>query len=333
MCNTLIAQTQEIKINKQTVKTDTTNTIKKDSIKKEIVIKDNWSKTKTKVEKNQTTNIPEFQEQVIGSRRSDDYGYRRGVVKSIYKVKESLDTTIINFGKNKSKIFLDKKKHGRYDQRFRGHWTGIELGVASFRKNGSDDSNGFLELQYPKSTMVNINFIHGNIKLAGPKFGIVTGLGISWYNFTFKDDVTVINGKDAAGKPCTTQEKVSTTYPDMGTVNKTKLTMSYLTIPILLEFQANRRNTYISAGIIGGVRLDAHTKIKFSGGDKEKDTNDFYLLPYKIDATARIGFKFLTVWATYSLTELFQENKLYDNENKKYINKSPIALGVSINIF
>ena len=52
MCNTLIAQTQEIKINKQTVKTDTTNTIKKDSIKKEIVIKDNWSKTKTKVEKN-----------------------------------------------------------------------------------------------------------------------------------------------------------------------------------------------------------------------------------------------------------------------------------------
>lgn len=368
-CNTLIAQTQETKVKEKTVTRDSTKKVKRDSSKKEIIIKDNWSNTK-KVNDDKTTNkvlqeVPvggylnspkspselfmksqrDFENQSQRFQKSGRKVNRRfrqtniGVGNTRFSVKESTDTTVISLGGNEL-VLLDKgfgstvkvrqKKHSK---RFRGHWTGFELGIASFMKNNDEESNGFMELKYPKSSMVNINFLQANIKLIGPKFGLVTGLGLSWYNFTFKDDFTVVDGKDADGKPCTTQKAIKEVYPKMGSVKKTKLTMSYLTLPLLLEVQGNRRNTYLSVGVIAGVKLDAHTKIKFSSDEKEKEFEDFYLLPYKLDATVRVGHGCLTVWASYNLTKLFQKDKLYDNVNNKYINKTPIALGLSFNIF
>ncbi|MGB5989911.1 MAG: outer membrane beta-barrel protein [Marinifilaceae bacterium] len=350
MCNTITAQTQEIKITKETVKTVKADTVKKDSTKNEIVIKDSWSKTKSKVDKKnevkKNVGLSSPNKLYYPKTRRDIRKYNKkgrhtkiGIGNTSFSVTESTDTTIISLGGNEL-VILDKgfgstikvreKRYRQHNKKFRGHWTGFELGVASFAKN---NSNGFMELTYPKSSMVNINFLQGNIKLNGTKFGLVTGLGLSWYNFRFKDDFTMVDGKDTDGKPCTTQKAIKEVYPDMGSVKKSKLTVSYLTIPLLVEMQTNKRNTYFSAGIIAGVRLGSHTKVKFSDGHKEKDFGDFYLLPCKLDATARIGYKGITIWASYSLTNLFQKDKLYDNVNNKYINKTPIALGFSFNIF
>lgn len=323
MSNTLYAQTEVEEPN-----------VKKDSTKKEIIIRDAWSKEKKSPKKKKTTSFE----------RSNRYNHETniGVGKTKLVIKEGQDTTIIGLGNheliitetnNRSNVRWENKRRRNRHSYFAGHWTGFEIGVATFKEKSSD----FMELTYPKTSAVNINVLQYNIPLIGHRFGLVTGLGLSWYNFRFKEDITMIEtvgtAKDGAGlvgKKYTTQEDIKEIYGPDEKVKKSKLTMSYITVPLLLELQSSNRRSYIAAGVIGGLKLGAHTKIKFNDGDKEKDFDDFYLSPFKADATLRFGVGVFRLWATYSLVPLFEEDKLYDNENKEFTNKTPIAFGISI---
>lgn len=92
-------------------------------------------------------------------------------------------------------------------------------------------------------------------------------------------------------------------------LSKTKLAVSYLEVPLLFEFQipVNQREgrLYVNAGVIGGVKIGSHTKVKY-GDNKEKDRSGFNMNAFKYAATARVGYKDLGFFATYSLTPLFE---------------------------
>ena len=55
-------------------------------------------------------------------------------------------------------------------------------------------------------------------------------------------------------------------------LSKTKLAITYLNVPLLLEFQVpvnhNEGRLFVNAGIIGGVKIGSHTKVKY--GDKKR---------------------------------------------------------------
>jgi hypothetical protein len=98
-------------------------------------------------------------------------------------------------------------------------------------------------------------------------------------------------------------------------LEKSKFTTSYLTVPLLLEFQvpAGRRNKrlFISGGVIGGLKIGSHTKVVYKeDGNRKKDKNrgDFNLSPLRYCVTARIGYRALKVFANFYLTPLFQED-------------------------
>lgn len=320
---------------KDTTKKETTNKIQKavkDTTKKEIIINDGWSSTKKKptVKKRYTRNNN-------NTRKSYSHQTNIGVGNTKLRIKENRDTTIIGLG-NKELIISDSRNGISYydlnirnknrKRNFRGHWTGFEIGIASFEEK----TDGFMELTYPKSSAVNINFLQYNISIAGKNFGMVTGMGLSWYNFRFKDKVTM-QEVTVDDKSYTTQVNIADRYNTEDNIKKSKLTMSYLTVPILFELQSNNKKTYVAVGVIGGVKLGSHTKIKFKDNDKEKDYDDFYIRPFKADATVRLGLGICRIWGTYSLTPLFEKDKLYDNVNNEFITKTPIAVGLSFNIF
>ena len=90
----------------------------------------------------------------------------------------------------------------------------------------------------------------------------------------------------------------------------------YLTIPLMLELQlpaAKRNRFYISGGIMGGVRLHSKTKVvyKDSSGDKhkKKEKNNFNMVPFKADLVGRVGYKRLSLWGSYTLTNMFKSDK------------------------
>ena len=256
-------------------------------------------------------------------------------VDSLLKVTKSSknDTTRIKIG-NKAIIIVEngddtnvqfkdydwKNSHGDFDEPFSKHkkksgfdphWAGVELGVNGLMtSNQSTTLKGdaaFLDLNMGKSINFNVNFLEYGIPIAKQYVGLVTGMGVEFNNFRFSNDISLqeTNGIIAA----------DSSYIKSGTnLSKTKLATTYLNIPLLMEFQipAGHDKIFLSAGVIGGLKLGSHTKVVYDkGGDKQKDKNrsDFNLATLRYGLHARLGYKFIKLYATYYPVSLFEKDK------------------------
>jgi len=222
------------------------------------------------------------------------------------------DTSIVRIGKKDIKIInheggteimcgKDKKdKSGK----FNGHWEGLEFGFNGFDKPdyGMYSTKDFMSLNQGKSMELDLNFYELNIGLAKSYVGLVSGMGLSFNNYRFENPYTI-------QKVLNRTEPVLLPYDNL---SKTKLVVSYLTVPLLLEFQIpvnqNEGSLFVNAGVIGGVKIGSHTKVKH-GDTKDKDRSGFNLNSFKYAATARIGYKDVCLFANYSLTPMFESGK------------------------
>lgn len=188
--------------------------------------------------------------------------------------------------------------------KFNGHWEGIEFGFNGFDKPNYSlyGGNEFMSLNQGKSAEFDFNFYEMNIGLANSYVGLVSGMGLSFNSYRFENPVTLKRG----------QQRVEPENLYYDNLSKTKLAVSYLTVPVLLEFQipVNQREgrLFVNAGIIGAVKLGSHTKVKH-GDVKDKDRDGFYINQFKYSATARIGYKDVSLFANYSLNNLFRTGK------------------------
>ena len=243
-------------------------------------------------------------------------------------------------------IYIKKGGHGDWNtnwstmpccknkrNKFNGHWAGIDLGWngyvnSDFNMNFPDEYN-YLDLNTGRSMMVNLNPFELNVNIAKNHFGFTTGLGFQLSNYFFARDYTLYTELDslAAFRVYDADGNVVTTV-------KNKLFVSYLTLPLLFEYQTNAKfkpnSFHFTLGVIGGLRLQSHQKQEFTSYDQtlyletesgrvieswqaddpvRKNRDQFYLSPFKLDATARVGWSFLNFFATYSLTPMFQKDK------------------------
>ncbi len=219
------------------------------------------------------------------------------------------DSVRVSIGQRDLVVTDDGVKFQKHNKtpKFNGHWAGFELGVNGFlNKDMVIDYPAdyeFMDLNYAKSIAVNINFFEQNINLIGQKLGLVTGMGISWNNYRFDKNVVL------------THDGVFDGFKDIDptrSYEKSKLVVSYLRVPLMLEFQTNSKmkanSFHLSGGVVGAVRIGSHSKIIYDG-NKSKDKSDFYINPFKADAIAKIGWGVINLYGTYSLTELFRNNK------------------------
>jgi hypothetical protein len=132
----------------------------------------------------------------------------------------------------------------------------------------------------------------------------VTGLGITWNNWRFQNDRTLIANAPA----------LSANFDSIG-YSKNKLTASYATLPLLLEVNSNeyeKKSFHVGVGIIFGYRIGSHTKQVYEENDKTRKVklyDDFNLDPFRYDATLRVGFRGYTIFASYGLNRLFKKNE------------------------
>lgn len=209
------------------------------------------------------------------------------------------------------------------NKNFKPHWAGFAMGLNNYMTSDFSttlpDTASYLEVNTNISYEVVLNILQLGIPVVKDRIGFATGVGFKWNNYKFNDpQVRLFSKTDTANY---LQYEIDT----VDSYVKSKLTVSYLIIPLLLEFQIpiQDHSLYLSGGVEAGLKLGSHTKMKTTSGSKTKDKSDFHVSPYTLAVVARLGYGAFGVYGTYSLQTLFKEGKgpeLY-----------PFAVGVSIN--
>ena len=197
-------------------------------------------------------------------------------------------------------LYHQKKKAG-----FRGTWTGIEFGMNNYLSDNrtltlQQDAKP-IELKTFRSWEINWNIMKKSYTIYKNRFGIVTGLGLAFNNYSFDKQVIFISGS--------TPEKFS--IDTISKLKKNKMAISYLTIPLMFEYQIplGKSRLHISSGIIGNVRLKSKIKQVDDQDNKFVYRGTYNLSPYKLDGTLRIGYGHLSIYTNYGLTQLFRNDK------------------------
>jgi hypothetical protein len=201
----------------------------------------------------------------------------------------------------------DKSDH-HHKRKFQAHWAGLEVGLNNYLTPDLSlvlpPGEEYMDLNTGKSWNWNINIVDFGVPLGTKYVGLVSGLGFELINYNF-------NGQNSIMKDPETGDIVEYVPPYAGYISKSKMNITYLTAPLLLEFHipTGSGNIHLSTGVIGGLKLWSNTKMKYTeAGDnsKEKNKSDFNLSPLRWGVTARVGYKWVGVYADYYMTSLFK---------------------------
>jgi hypothetical protein len=247
------------------------------------------------------------------------------------------DTTHVRVGRRTFKVIDDNNgtyvkvekdvNHQKWTGRFNPHWAGLEVGINIMTRtdystyNYMDEQVDFMDLTPGKSLSWNLNFAEFAFKNERKTFGVVTGLGLSFNDYAFNNQVTIEKDDE---KGIIVMVDLPNDNDGRG-IKKSKLHVNYITAPLMLEVKTPLRmgssRLYLAGGVIGSLYLGSHTKYKYYKGDKEKSKNDFYINQWKYELTGRIGFGDFCVFANYSMTPLFK--------NEKGPEAYPLMIGIS----
>ena len=156
------------------------------------------------------------------------------------------------------------------------------------------------------------------ISVKNERLYFLPGIGLSWDNYVFKNNVMVesINGN------------TSFTIETLNTINKSKLRTTYLQVPLLLGFRLgniNKNPFGIQIGIEGAYQLQAKTTVKSENGNTQinRTKDNFSLNPYKLSALLRLSIGNFGLFGSFSLIPITSNNLDY----------FPISAGIIIASF
>jgi hypothetical protein len=216
----------------------------------------------------------------------------------------------------------EEEDEPRKKKKSEAHWAGLDFGVSLLldqnRQNNFTD-NPYWKNDAAKSQVWNLNILERKFNFGTPYVGLTTGLGFSFTSVAFNDNYLIQS----------TPDSVYAVIDTVSQYSKNKLKATYLTVPLMLEFNTNAdedKSFYLAAGVVGGVRLTSKTKRQgeFDGKEfNEKVKGPFSLNPFKVDAAVRLGYGDWGVFANYSLLPLFDQGKTVDIY--------PLTFGLSLN--
>lgn len=198
--------------------------------------------------------------------------------------------------------FSDDKPH------YEAHWAGVNFGfntLLNANQEASFPDYPYWQNDAARSQVWDLNLMEHKFPLIGEYFGLTTGLGFNFTSVAFKDNYILSYSSDT----------LAAFIDTVNTYSKNKLKASYLTVPLMLEFNTNEdedRSFYLAAGVVGGVRIGSKIKREgeFEGKEFEQKLRGTYALnSFKLDAAVRLGYADWGVFANYSLLPLFETDK------------------------
>ena len=206
-----------------------------------------------------------------------------------------------------------------WDKKFDPHWAGVGMGFANF----ADDADG-IDLRSGSSLEYNLNFMEFSFPFSRYRWALVTGAGMRWsrYRLNEKAYFQELDG-----------ETVLVDIPTGARLNYSKLNITSLTIPVLLEWQSpkHRRKAprfFVSGGVEAVIKTISSSRISYVDADgrqfKEKVDRGMTLRPVTMDFLVQAGVGCFGFYLKYSPMSLFEHNK-----GPKL---QPVSIGLHIHI-
>ena len=216
-------------------------------------------------------------------------------------------------------VQYDGCETGKRSLLFHSHWESIEAGLNMlFDPQAMNTFSGPDDLYAIKP--LNSWYIGDNAADLGIAFdrnhnvGIFTGVGFGVNIFRWREAVRTENVDGHA----------QNVILDLSTpVKKSRLSVLYAQVPLMIEISPNRSSFYLDLGVTGGVRLTAANMVKWQDGHKERFYDDFGINLFKLDASLRVGSDDIGFFANYSLIPMLNEGDLAGIH--------PLSMGFSIN--
>lgn len=224
----------------------------------------------------------------------------------------SQDTTLV-IKKRNSTITYEGREAQRKWKNY-NHWHWDEGQYMGFNLTYSGLVQNLRNMQLPndaagmqlttKSIGIDINFIDFVI-YSYRRFGIVSGMGIESNNFRFQNNISL--AKDANGNTI-----IDNSFTERGiNLTKSKLTTTYLNVPLLFQLRFGTKGKYydggfISAGAIVGLRLQSYTKTVSHELGKQKHFDDFNLRNFHLGFQATVGYRGFSLTAKYYPQSIFR---------------------------
>jgi hypothetical protein len=241
------------------------------------------------------------------------------------------------FGQKSSSTFVDNKAQGDDEKViYDAHWAGFDIGFntmmsAPFKRDF--DANPYWENNIANSIQFNMGIWEYKIPIVRQYLGITTGMGFSISSYSFKNDAMNYTLQYTADTTYAQVFSPGVIYNDTidGKLRYNNYTLAYFTVPLLLEFASQEREDksfYFAAGVVAGIRFAG----SYTQGGRYENGGRFYnstrakyntnLLT--LEATARLGYDWGGLFASYNLNTLFKEGKT--------VNVYPFRAGITFNV-
>lgn len=168
---------------------------------------------------------------------------------------------------------------------------GVNLGINQFQ-----DARRIPDLNPWGSRYVALDFRRNDALLTGRQVDVAIGSGlqVSWNNYRFEDDVRMVEGGQ---------------FQPIGfPVEKSKLTVARLELPVILQFGFKESGFRFGVGAYGGLRIASYQKVQETSNRRstERFHDDYNLNPFNYGLMAEAGRRNLRLFVKYDMTTTFQ---------------------------
>jgi hypothetical protein len=215
----------------------------------------------------------------------------------------------ISIGAKKGK----KGKHKKHSTEMETAFGGIELGVGSFVTPDFNTtlaaSNKNLETNIGSSWRFALNFGDWDLPIVKGRLALTTGLGLSFDHYGFKNKDSMISDNN----------QQLTFITPAATLSTNRLYQFNFTLPLLVKYNSSYnkhdKRFYTAFGVMIKYAAVNHVKTVYSKNSVDYETvasGDYFVNRLAADATVRIGYGAVSVFANYGLVPLFDTNKVLD---------------------
>jgi hypothetical protein len=137
---------------------------------------------------------------------------------------------------------------------------------------------------------------------------VFTGIRYDIHNYRFQNPYTRLT----QDQPEFTATEIGGPLVDPIPVDKSKVVVNYIGIPVSLGFQdkpGDHSKFSAKVGVHAGYRVRTHTKIKQSNGNVEKQFDDFNMNDFYLSPFVNVNYGDMGLYMRYPLTNLFKDGQ------------------------